>query len=229
MVHKNGCGAAPAHFLIIESSAGVNGRRHIACDASGAPMATAFSACTCGAASQRTAIMESRLTEQERTICERMRISPDEYLPAKRTRLGAFSTHPRKRSVVDGLTEEDRAVLAHFSGVTPAQFLAAKRARQNGASGVATMAQSKLRGMNGPGIAQAAFYEHREEMDQAGADAASLTNEAQAAIASYQAAPDEPNSWQLLARAAGFLIGALDLIAPPYANRDDYKNESGVQ
>lgn len=93
------------------------------------------------------------------------------------------------------------------------RFVPAQMARnQTGASGII-----------GPGIVKEAFYEHRPEIESTEATAEQLAAEAASAIEDFQKKPAAPDAWKIVARAAAFLTGVLDLIGPAYVDRVDTK------
>jgi hypothetical protein len=46
-----------------------------------------------------------------------------------------------------------------------------------------------------------------------------LVTVARKAIDEFLAKPDGPDAWKVVARAAALLVGALDRVAPPFADR----------
>ena len=80
-------------------------------------------------------------------------------------------------------------------------------------------ANTRGTGIIGPGVAAEAFHVHKAEFDDKPIDAKMLANQATAAITEYTGNPDASDAWKVLARASALLTGALDRIAPAYADR----------
>ncbi len=59
----------------------------------------------------------------------------------------------------------------------------------------------------------------RAEIEKPSIDARMLAQEARAAIEQFMKQPAAPDAWKILGRAAAMLIGALDRVGPPYADR----------
>jgi len=120
------------------------------------------------------------------------------------------------------LTDDEQKICRDM-GIEPdarfATLLAARRAGQPLVMSSRQMKENHKNGIIGPQVAAEAFEEHRDELENESANSRTLAQEASKSIGEFLAKPDAPDAWKILARATAMLMGALDRIAPPFADR----------
>lgn len=116
----------------------------------------------------------------------------------------------------------DQLAMCRQLGTDPAVFATRLADRQAGRPMVLssqTRGDNQPTGLIGPAIVDEAFDEFRTEIEKPSMDARMLVQEATAAIDQFMRQSAAPDGWKILGRAAAMLVGAIDRIGPPYADR----------
>jgi hypothetical protein len=191
-------------------------------DSAGSVTCECAGQCNCVNKREVAATMSRQLTPDEKKICAAFGTSESAFIAARDKR-SHRQMHGEVARTFGGVTftADELAVCRQF-GNDPA-VIAALRDRRAGKSTVFS-SQPRRRenapsGIIGPPIVSEALQEHRDEVEDGSVDSRRLVMEAQKAIGEFLAHADAPDSWKVLARASALLVGALDRIAPPYADR----------
>jgi hypothetical protein len=162
------------------------------------------------------------LSADEKKICAAFGTSESNYLAAKADRLRGGTKHMTQRIFAGVALTDDQLAICRSMGTDPAVFAARLKDRL---AGKLLILSSQTQGENGPSgiigppIVAEAFQEHRDEIEDTSIDSRRLVMEARKSIDEFLAKSGGPDVWKVLARAAALLVGALDRVAPAYADR----------